>query len=77
MKLCTDCRWFSHDWRGDWEGYCVRPLSDRRSTVTGSLDHWLLVNASRERRPGRTWFGLGRERCGPDARFFEAKGGKS
>jgi hypothetical protein len=49
---------------------CRRPLSDRRDLVTGELSDRVGDDCIRERRSGRTFFGLGRLRCGPEGRFF-------
>lgn len=51
---------------------CQRPLSDRRDAVNGELIDRVDVPCASERKAGRAWFGLGRERCGPAGRFFAA-----
>lgn len=70
-RLCTDCKWHGVI-TGMYAYGCTRPTSDRRGVAYGELLDTLDTGARRERLPGRTWFGLGRERCGPDAKFFTA-----
>lgn len=71
-RICYDCK---HLWRPMMPGMyawprCTRPLLDKpRSLITGKHPE-LSVDPASERRNGRTLFG--RERCGPDAQFFEA-----
>jgi hypothetical protein len=68
MRLCQDC---SHQMSSCAGWVCTRPLSDRRSLVTGALDDRLAELCSDERKQGRRWLGFGPERCGPEAKFFE------
>ena len=69
-RLCSDCNWYGAI-TGLYSYGCTRPTSERRSVAFGYLVDRLDTSAERERKPGRTWFGLGRERCGPDAQYWE------
>lgn len=76
MKLCKDCKWFGDMVKGPpltmpflAEG-CLRPLPGEPSVVTGGPRRHLREWCEDERKPGRVWL-FGRERCGPDAKFFE------
>lgn len=74
--LCRDCHWYWQPFMPSMQGpysHCARPISEERSLVSGNLVHTLRASAESERKAGRTWFGLGRERCGPDAQFFETR----
>jgi hypothetical protein len=66
-RVCTQCR--HREW--GFEGReCIRPLSDRRSHVTGELIDRLSAFCWNERRAGKTLF-TRRQRCGPEGRYFE------
>lgn len=71
--LCRDCKWL---WRPILAGSpraCTRPVGERMSVVDGCLIETLHTEPENERKAGRTWLGLGRERCGPEAKFFEKR----
>jgi hypothetical protein len=67
IPLCIHCKHYT------LFSDCIRPLNDRRSLVSGELLYRAEDFASNERLPGRKWFGLGRERCGPEGKFWEGK----
>ncbi len=73
MKLCIDCAHYRYGIKGMSLSnpflLCRRALSDRRSPVDGTLAHLLNEWPEKERKPGRAF--LGRQRCGPEARYFE------
>lgn len=71
MKFCTSCEHY-RDGYGLLSDNCRRPTTDRRSPVNGEFLDRLNTEAAGERKVGRTLFG--RERCGPEATFFKAKG---
>jgi hypothetical protein len=68
-KFCKDCRHFLQGYMMPSE--CRRPLSGRRSPVSGQLDDRLNKPCATERRDGRTL--RGRQRCGPGAIHFEMR----
>lgn len=69
-KLCKDCKHFYPKYVGV-PSACGRPLSERLDPVHGTADKQLRGDPWKERRPGRTL--LGRERCGPEGKFFVQK----
>jgi hypothetical protein len=71
-RFCKDCKHYRpHINFGMYviPERCVRPLSDRTNPVTGEPADRLDKTARSERKNARTIFG--RQRCGPDAIFFE------
>ena len=70
MKLCKDCFHFRPTPTRQFVTVfkCRRPLTAEVEPVYGAPARSLNAWASDERKPGRTL--LGRQRCGPDARFF-------
>jgi hypothetical protein len=75
-KLCKDCEHYRPPlWIGrtGLPSLCGRPIGEGFNLQTGGYSVTLGGDASNERKPGRTWFGLGRERCGPEAQFFEQR----
>ena len=72
-KFCKDCRYLWNPIMPSMHGpytQCMRPLSEEISLVDGRKVRTADTSPSSERKAGRTWFGLGRERCGPEAKFF-------
>lgn len=67
------CRHFMGMWPMSSEGRCIRPLSDRIDLIHGGLADHLDVNARRERRAGRSGLIIKRDRCGPDATYYQAQ----
>jgi hypothetical protein len=67
--ICTACAHCPPQ-RAGTGAMCRRPLSDRIDPVNGAFATTVNTACANERAPGRTWLGLGRERCGPEGRFF-------
>ena len=65
VKLCRDCRY-----QTPLLSYCLRPIAIPLDIVTGATTSPLFKYLSDERRPKRLF---GRDRCGPSARYFEAR----
>lgn len=63
MNFCKDCQNFNYG-----NGRCIREIGKRRDHVHGDQSETRTYFA-RDERAGN-WTLFGRQKCGPDARFF-------
>lgn len=77
MKLCIDCRHSKNGFDCGMAGipfpatFCHRPVAHPMNPVTGTTSH-PLYKPAREERCHPVWI-FNRNRCGPDAKFWEAR----
>ena len=68
MKYCKDCRHFNPGCYDQYDS-CQRHV--REDIVQGVV--YVLVDCRTERTLHRPWFGKAKDRCGPEATYFEAR----